>query len=97
MDLLFEFIFELLLEGSVEISSNKKVSKWIRYPIIFLLAAFFSIIIFGIIIIGILSLKSNLGMGIFFILLGIFFLFGTINNIKKNYVKAKNKKNDTTN
>ena len=32
MDFIIELVMELLLEGSIEISSNKKVSKWIRYP-----------------------------------------------------------------
>lgn len=34
MDELIEFILDLLLEGGIELSANKKVSKWIRYPII---------------------------------------------------------------
>lgn len=92
MDLIFEIVFEILLEGSLEISSNKKISKWIRYPAIILLISFFSIIIFGLIFVGIKSLNNNLVMGIFLIALGLFFLIGIIVNIKKNYVKVKGKK-----
>ena len=35
MDLLIELIFELVMETSIEIAQDKKVKKWIRYPIAF--------------------------------------------------------------
>ena len=41
MEYLFEFIAELLLEGSLEISKNKKISKWIRYPLLITISLFF--------------------------------------------------------
>lgn len=41
MDLLFEIIMELFLEGSIEINSNERVSKWIRYPILVMLILLF--------------------------------------------------------
>ena len=37
MEILLEFIFELLFEGSAEIAKSRRVSKWIRYPAIALL------------------------------------------------------------
>lgn len=40
MDLLFEILVELIFDGSVEIAKSKKVSKWIRYPIILFLMLF---------------------------------------------------------
>ena len=52
MDLLIEIILELILEGSIEISSNKKVPKWIRYPLIFIITALFLTIIIGILFLG---------------------------------------------
>ena len=41
MDTLFEFILELFVEGGVEIGSDKKVSRWIRYPLILFVSLFF--------------------------------------------------------
>ncbi len=38
MELLMELIVELLLEGSVEVAKSRRISKWIRYPAIALLA-----------------------------------------------------------
>lgn len=34
MEILFELIVELVLEGSIEISKNTKISRWIRYPLL---------------------------------------------------------------
>ena len=45
MDFIIELVIELLLEGSIEISSNKKVSRWIRYPLILFIVTLFAGII----------------------------------------------------
>lgn len=91
MDFIFELIFELIFEGSVEISSNKKISKWIRYPILAILISFFLIIILGLIFLGISFLHESILGGIIFIALGIFFLIGSIIKFKRTYLEEKNK------
>jgi len=48
MEFLIEELLNLIFEGSIEISSNKKVSKWIRYPLIVIIILFFSVIILSI-------------------------------------------------
>lgn len=45
MDFVFEIILELILEGSIEIGANKKVSKWIRYPLLLIAAMFYFAVI----------------------------------------------------
>lgn len=35
MEIVFEILIELILEGTMEASKNKKVPKIIRYPLIF--------------------------------------------------------------
>ena len=40
MDFLIELIGDVLIEGSFELATNKKVSKWIRYPILSLFIIF---------------------------------------------------------
>ena len=32
MDFILEFLLELVVEGGMEASGNKKLSRWIRYP-----------------------------------------------------------------
>ena len=92
MDLLIEFLIELIFDGTIELSSNKKVPKVIRYPLIVLIVLIFSIFIVGFLILGILSLKENIGMGIFLIILSLIFLLFFIKKIKEKYKELKSKK-----
>lgn len=78
MDFFIELIGEILIEGSFELATNNKISKWIGYPILLLLIIFYSIIIFGILFIGINSINENLGLSIILIVISIVLLIGTI-------------------
>lgn len=89
MDLLFEIIFELIVEGSIEISSNKKVSKWIRYPLIAILAVLFGGVILVLFVVGIGLLHENVVGSIFFIAVDVFVLIGSIVKFKKIYLSKK--------
>lgn len=92
MDFLFELVAELLLEGGIEVSSNKKISKWIRYPILAILILFFSSVIFGLILLGILIIPNNILGGIFIASIGIFMLVMSIFKFKKKYLEISDKK-----
>lgn len=83
MEIIFEIIAELLLEGSLEISGNKKISKWIRYPIAGLLILFFAAVILLIIVVGLYSLKDNLWIGILLLTVGIILLVASIIKFNK--------------
>lgn len=87
MELIFEFIFELLFEGSISLSKNKKVPKTIRYLLIMLLLLFCICIIGFIFFISILVLKENIFAGIFIILFGIILLISMFFKFKKLYFK----------
>lgn len=50
---MLEFIGELILEAVMEITKNKKISKWIRYPILLLVIMFYGFIVLGILSLGI--------------------------------------------
>lgn len=50
---MLEFIGELILEAVMEITKNKKISKWIRYPILLLVIVFYGFIVLGILSLGI--------------------------------------------
>lgn len=87
MEFIFELIIELLLEGATEVSSNNKISKWIRYPILFLLSFFYLAVILLIIFVGLLLFEENIIAAIFFIALGIFFLIFSIKKFKSVYLE----------
>ena len=50
---MLEFIGEVILEAVMEITKNKKISKWIRYPILLLIMMFYGFIVLGILSLGI--------------------------------------------
>lgn len=89
MEFLIEELLDLILEGSIEISSNKKVPKWIRYPLIVIIILFFSVVIFGLLILGITLTKENLLGGILIILLSLILLIGWIVKFRKIYFNKK--------
>lgn len=93
MELIFEFIgtliMELLFEGAFSIIKNKKISLWIRIPILILLILLFSIVIFGIIALGIYFIKINLVVALLFITIGLIILVASLTNFKKQYIKYK--------
>ncbi len=92
MEIIFEFILELFLEGSVEISKSRKVPKWIRYPLIIIIALFFIAIIGLLLLEGILVLKENMLIGIFLILIGLFMLIMSIIKFRETYLIKINKR-----
>lgn len=92
MEFLLELVIELLFEGTIEISSNKKVSKWIRYPLLVILILFFAVVIFGIIIVGLYTLKENTLGGILILATGLFMLGMSIYKFRKRYLEIGNKK-----
>ena len=68
MEYVIEFILELLVDGTIEILPNKKVSKWIRYPLVGL---FMFAVIIGILVFGLLILGESIIAGILMLALGI--------------------------
>ncbi|MGL5381329.1 MAG: hypothetical protein ACRDBA_15565 [Clostridium sp.] len=82
MYFLFEFILELLFEGATIASSNKKLSKYIRYPLICLLSFFFIIVCGGILFLGVKYLSVNKLMGITLICLSVGICCGSILKFK---------------
>lgn len=92
MDILFEAIFELILEGIFEASTNNKVTKPIRYILTILIALLYLLIIEIIFYFGITGLNKNLIAGIVLIAFGTLFLILTIIKFRKTYLnKMKNK------
>ena len=89
MDLLFEFLGELIFEGSMELSKNKKVPKWIRYPLIVFFLLLFLIVDLLFVFVSLLLIKKNLFGGILFSIFTIFFIAMSIIKFKKMYFEKK--------
>lgn len=91
MEYLFEFMLELVLEGSMEVSKNRKVPKYIRYPLIIIISLFFIAVIGIVFFAGILSLRENALVGMLFILIGSFMLIMSVIKFRKTYLSKTNK------
>lgn len=90
MEFIFEFVVELMLEETFEISKNKKVSKIIRYPLIVFITLLFLGVIALIIFTGILAFdRINKICGILFIILGIIIFIASIIKFKNIYLTKK--------
>ena len=89
MDIIFELILDLFLEESLEICSNKKISKWIRYPLLIILTLFFIAIVLGLFILGIYLIKTNIIISIIFIICSILLTIGIIIKLKRLHNERK--------
>lgn len=94
MDFLVELLVECIIEGSIYISSDRKRSKWIRYPLLFFVLSFFFAVIFGILYLGILFWEENKMIAVFFIVLSLFLAGGVILKFKNNYLRQKEEQKD---
>ena len=93
MELIFELLVELILEGTIEVSRNQKVPKWIRYPLIFFIMILFLGVILLILFTGVLAYqKINKICGILLMMIGIILLIVSIIKFKKTYLIKKNTK-----
>lgn len=94
MEFIFEILFELIFEGSLEVSKNRKISKFIRYPLIALIIIFFLLVIGLIIFTGVLTLKSSLIGGLLFIAIGILMFIMSIIKFRYTYINKKSEINN---
>ena len=87
MDFILEFLGELLFEGALYTTTNRKISKWIRYPLLIIIFSFFAFIAFGLFALGWkLLAKQPLVSMIFFTLDGMIIYYGI------TFFKKKGKK-----
>lgn len=89
MDIIFEMILEIFLEGSLEICSNKKLSKWIRYPLLMILTLIFIAIVLGLLMLGIYLFKTSIIISLIFIVCSFLLCIGTIIKLKNLYNERK--------
>ncbi len=87
MDMLIEALIELIFDNSLELAKNKKISKWIIYPLIILIILFIVGIIGCLMSVGVVMILSKerpqMIIGELIILLAIIFSTIIIKNINK--------------
>lgn len=90
MEFLIEFVLEILFEGSMELSTNKKIPKWIRYIFMVLIILLFLTVTIGLIVLGLLFINKE-PLALFFIIIGTVLLILSIIKIKKLYFEKETK------
>jgi len=89
MDDIIEFLLELIIEGSIELIPNKKVPKWLRYIIAFVLSLVALTFIIGLIVFGIMLIRESILGGLILLVVGIILLvYGVV-----EFIKVKRKMN----
>ena len=58
MEFLVELIMALAFEGTLELSTSRKIPNWTRYPLIVLIGLFFAASIGLILLLGLLMLQD---------------------------------------
>lgn len=89
MDFILELLSELIFEGTVEISKNRKVPKYIRYSLIILIILLCFMVIMGLIALGIFIASKNLMEGIMLSSIGVLLLILSVFKFKNIHKKAK--------
>lgn len=91
MEEILQMIFEFILDGSAEVAKNKKVSKWIRYPLIVILSVFVILVIGLIGFVGVNIILSqepySIIGGIAFLLIDFILVISIVKKISKGYKK----------
>lgn len=93
MDLITEFIVEVILEGIVELIRNKNINKWIRYPLLIIILGFY---IFILVMLGIIlpaAFKESIYMGFTLSCLEIILITGVIYIIRSSLGKKDRNSN----
>lgn len=93
MEYILELILELALEGSISVSKNKRIPKYIRYPFLVMLSLFFMMVIGLIIFVGVCSLKESIPLGVTFLIIGIWMWVACTIKFRKLYATKKSKTN----
>ena len=91
MDFLFELIFELIAEGTVELSKSGKVPKFIRYPLIAIIVIFFAAVIGIIFLVSIASFKDSPILSAILFIAALCMLILGIFKFRKTYLNRKSK------
>jgi biotin transporter BioY len=90
IELLIEVAAELTAEGTVELSKNAKVPKWVRYLLIGLIVLFFIGVVGLIVFAGLLMLEEYVLFGVILLVGALILLAVGIAKFRKTYQTRKN-------
>lgn len=90
MEYLIELLVELIIEGSMEISEDEKMPKWLRYLCLTIVTIVFGGVTIGLFVLGVYIGKENIYAGIFFILVAFILLIWGIVKFEKKYIQRRN-------
>lgn len=99
MDDILEIIAELLFDISIEVIQNKKISKWIRYPLFGFISVLYTFLIIVLLYITISLLKgseylASIIMGSCFVVVFVLFYYFLHELLKKEKEDSKDKEID---
>ena len=89
MEFLIELIMELVFEGTLDQSTNRKVPNWIRYPLIVLVGLFFTAVVGIILLVGLVVLREYWFVGLPLIALAIGFALLTVRKFRRVYIQKR--------
>ena len=95
MEFLLELLIDLIFEGSVELSTNKKIPGFLRYFLIGLIVIICMAVIGTLFVLGIIIGKENPAAGSLLLISSLVFLVFSVLEFRKKYLdkgKEKNKK-----
>ena len=82
MEFLIDLLCNLLIDDGALVVKNKRVSKWIRYPLAFLMILFYLAVILLILYFAIELIILNEGYsvyaGVFFLIIDVLFIYFSI-------------------
>ena len=76
IDFILAILVELFVEGTLELSKDIKVPKFIRYPLLGLIILFILAVIVGIFILGFNLLTEDILLSVVIFIIGAFFIAG---------------------
>lgn len=89
MEFLFELLFELAAEGTVELSKSHKVPRPIRWLLIGIVVLFGAAVIGVMLLASILALRNNVLLGIVLLAITLFMLVMGVIKFRETYLKKK--------
>ncbi len=93
MDLFIELLAAFLYDGCFELSDYRKISPWIRYPVLFLWSLLTLCVITILLVIGTMMVLDSEMMGLILIFAGAYCLLATIAKFYKNKRRTNAPKN----
>lgn len=89
MELIFEFILDLVFEGIEEIGTDRRIKAWIRIPLLGIIILLYLSVVTVLFICGIIVLKTNVLAAVIILAVTGLMIWGTIGKLRSIYHKIK--------